>query len=191
MKIQLVPKVWQISALQMTQTLISIEVSKNENYILQPCFLMKRFYSRKSFITVQLISIFFVEGKRASFRHQLHSTKKIERINQRILLTNLINIDRYRRSQYYRSTSLHKYVLKLFSATFLEQKKLWFETKLALVLQYLSNDTPCFKICQEMGLSSDSGCQEGTGLAPLREYLITIGILKVLGNHESLIRVSM
>ena len=35
----------------------------------------------------------------------------------------------YRRSQYHRSTSLHNYVVKLFSATFLEHKKLYFGIK--------------------------------------------------------------
>ena len=39
-----------------------------------------------------------------------------------------------RRSQYYRSTSLHKYVIKAFSATILEHKKWYLETKLLLVL---------------------------------------------------------
>ena len=38
----------------------------------------------------------------------------------------------YRRSQNYRSTSLHKYEVKLFSATFLEPKKWYFEIKSSL-----------------------------------------------------------
>ena len=40
----------------------------------------------------------------------------------------------YRRSQYCRSTSLHKYVVKLFSATFLMRKKIYFEINLGLIL---------------------------------------------------------
>ena len=40
----------------------------------------------------------------------------------------------YRRLQYYRSTSLNEYLVKLFSATFFEQKKCGFESKSALVL---------------------------------------------------------
>ena len=35
----------------------------------------------------------------------------------------------YRRSQYYRSTSLHKYVVKFFSGSFLEHNKLCFGIK--------------------------------------------------------------
>ena len=38
-------------------------------------------------------------------------------------------VQTFSRSQYYRSTSLHKYGVKLFSATFLEQKKWRFENK--------------------------------------------------------------
>ena len=58
--------------------------------------------------------------------------------------------------QYYMSTSLHKYVVKLFSATFLEHRK--FETKLNKIFSlgsYLSTDNPTFKIFQEMCLSDD------------------------------------
>ena len=40
----------------------------------------------------------------------------------------------YRLSQYQISTSLHKYEVKLFSATFLEHKKCLFDFKLLLVL---------------------------------------------------------
>ena len=65
----------------------------------------------------------------------------------------------YRLSQYQISTSLHKYEVKLFSATFLEQKKCLFDFILALYWHwccsldfYLSYETPCFKIRQKMCL---------------------------------------
>ena len=38
-----------------------------------------------------------------------------------VRLSKIRSVHTYRRSQYYRSTSLHKYVVKLFSATFCEQ----------------------------------------------------------------------
>ena len=50
------------------------------------------------------------------------------------LLSLPLGCPKYRHSQYYRSTSLHKYVVNLFSATFLKHKKLYFEIKLGLVL---------------------------------------------------------